>query len=66
MKDFLLRAAVRKLYESLDERYVLARNMADHYADQYEKGCWRGEQIACSKIRQEMRTLFAGLIDFDE
>jgi hypothetical protein len=62
----MLRGAVKELRAWVDARYGDARNRANQTAEQYDRGCWRGEQVMCSKIRNEMRTLFAGLIDFDE
>lgn len=66
MKDFLLRAAVVKLHDWADKQEEIHASIK--FMGTTEKVIYTAEarQIAFRQIVQEMRTLFAGLIDFDE
>jgi len=59
-------AAVKKLYVWVGEQYDIVRGSAPAENDSYTHGKIIGGMYAHTTIRQEMRTLFAGLINFDE
>jgi len=66
MKDFKLRAAVRKLWNWVAEQKYDAIQQAIEEEKIYEGEHSRGRATAYDWTKEEMRTLFAGLIDFDE